>query len=178
MATRNVLDSLGNVIGTLTLPDTTTEDQWTAALSIYSATFTPISGLQVIGTKSVSATGTVTTSSGTATVISGMSIQPAKGKYLVFFNGSIYTAGASAVGEFGIYVDGTFLQETRRDVSCNLTLLGGLVTVSVNAIGVGTCTGTEVVMDGSKTIDVRFRSTNGGTIGFNERTLNLLKVQE
>lgn len=35
MATRDVLDYQGNVIGDLTLPDDTTEDQWTRALCIY-----------------------------------------------------------------------------------------------------------------------------------------------
>lgn len=37
MAIRNILDSLGNIIGSLLLPDETTEDQWTQQLSQYSS---------------------------------------------------------------------------------------------------------------------------------------------
>lgn len=35
MKTRNILDTFGNIIGTLTLPDCTTEEQWNIALSSY-----------------------------------------------------------------------------------------------------------------------------------------------
>ena len=36
MATRNILDSNGTAVGTLTLPDDTSEAVWTAALAAYS----------------------------------------------------------------------------------------------------------------------------------------------
>jgi hypothetical protein len=35
MATRNILDYQGNIIGSLTLPDSTSETQWAAALAPY-----------------------------------------------------------------------------------------------------------------------------------------------
>lgn len=35
MAIRNILNGNGDVIGSLELPDDTTDDQWTAALAIY-----------------------------------------------------------------------------------------------------------------------------------------------
>lgn len=179
MTTRNILDSLGNIIGQLTLDDSTTEDQWALALAPYALSNVPvpISTLS-ISTQTVSASGATTTSSSTASTIGGMIIStPIAGKYIAHFSGSIYTSGASATGEFGIYVDGTLISETRRDISCNLTLLGGLVTVSLNSIGVGTYTGTEVTLNGLQNIEVKFKSTNGGTIGFNERVFTLLKVQ-
>lgn len=34
--TRNVIDTLGAVVGTLTLPDSTSEDIWTYQLALYS----------------------------------------------------------------------------------------------------------------------------------------------
>lgn len=178
MSTRNILNNLGNVIGELTLPDETTEDQWTSALAPYalSNVSNPVS-MQTIATTTVSASGATTTSSSTPSTIGGMTIiAPVAGKYIANFSGSIYTAGASATGEFGIYIGGTLVSETRRDISCNLTLLGGLVTVSLNSIGVGTYSGTEVTLNGSQNIEVKFKSTNGGTIGFNERVFTILRV--
>lgn len=177
MATRNVLDSIGNIIGTLTLPDDTTEDQWTKALSPYALINPPPPTPTIIGTNNKTASGQVTTSSSTSSVVGGMSDMPTAGKYIVLFSGSIYTDGESAQGEFGFYVDGALLPETRRDIKCSLALLGGIVTISLNAIGVGTYTGTEVQLNGSQTIDVRFKSNNGGTIGFRERVMTLLRVR-
>lgn len=130
-----------------------------------------------LNTQITSATGNVSTSSGTASTVSGMTKTPPAGSYLVQFNGSIYTGGASAIGEFGIYKNGVLVTETRRDISCNLQLLGGLITISLNTIGVGTYTAGEIVADGNDIIDVRYRSTNGGTIGFKERVLTLIKVK-
>lgn len=173
---RNILDSLGNVIGTMTLPDDTTEEQWTKALSQYSAPQLP-SVPAVINSRNVTGSSPVTTSSSQPATIEGMVLKPEAGTYIALFNGSIYTAGASAVGEFGIYVNDVLISETRRDISCNLQLLGGLVTVSLNSIGVGTYSGTEITLDGNQLIDVKFRSTNGGTIGFKERVFTLIKVK-
>lgn len=136
---------------------------------------TPV--VSLINTLVDSAEDTVTTSSITPSVLSSIGT-PQAGSYVINFSGNIYTAGASAKGQFGIYVDGVILPETRRDISCALTLLGGLVTVSVNAIGVGTQTSAEIEVDGTQTIDVRFNSTNGGTIGFKERVLTLVQVSK
>lgn len=124
----------------------------------------------------VSASGTVSTSSSLASTVGSMTKTMPAGDYLVEFNGSIYTGGASAVGEFGIYKNGSLVSETRRDISCNLQLLGGLVTVSLNSIGVGTYTAGKLSVNGSDVVDVRFRSVNGGTIGFKERVLTFIRV--
>lgn len=173
--TRNILDPLSNIVGTLTLPDGTAESEWTRLLGQYSsppATIIP----SILGTTTVSATSTATTSSGTTSIIPGMTLMTASGKYIALFNGNIYTSGASSKGEFAIYVDGVIVTETKRAISCNLTLLGGLVTVSLNEIGVGTYTGTELNLTDNQVVTVQFRSTNGGTIGFAERVFTLMKV--
>lgn len=178
MAIRNILDSLGNVVGSLTLPDETTEAQWEAALGPYAIAIPEAPNTSVnILTYKVQSTANVTTSSGTAATVGGMTIVPQAGVYQARFNGGIYTDGASAKGEFGIYINGVLLSETRRDISCNLSLIGGLITISLNAIGVGTVTETEIYLDGTQTIDVRFRSLNGGTIGFSERVFTLMRVR-
>lgn len=177
MATRNILDSNGNIIGQLTLPDSTTEQQWQETLSLYTQIPQAITDRTLIDSYTVTANDPVTTSSSQEAVIGGMSLIPKPGKYIAIYNGSIYTAGASAVGEFGIYINDILKSETRRDISCNLQLLGGLVTISVNAIGIGTYTGTEIVLDGTQRVEAKFKSTNGGTIGFKERVLTLIKVR-
>lgn len=178
MSTRNILDSLGNVIGTLTLDDSTTESQWSQALAPYAVPVVtdPISG-QTLFTYTARAVNSITTSSSTASTVIIPDSTPVAGKYIAMFNGGINTGGASATGEFGIYVDGVILPETKRVISCNLQLLGGLVTISLNSIGVGTYTGSEIELNGSQVIDVKYKSTNGGTIGFNERVLTLIKVK-
>lgn len=176
MESRNILDNLGNIIGILELPEGTSETIWTEKLSEYSQVVVN-SSKRVLDTITVTGSGTTTTSSSTASTIQGMEVTPQSGKYIINFTGSIYTAGASAVGEFGIFIDGVQIADTRRDISCNIQLLGGLVTVSLNAIGVGTNTATEIDINENQKIEVMFRSTNGGTIGFKERSMTLLKVQ-
>lgn len=176
--TRNILDGSSAIIGTLTLPTTTSEPEWALKLALYTVSGLSINVEDILETLLSNATSAVTTSSSTASVIGGMTSTPVAGTYLAFFSGNVKTDGASAKGEFGIYVDGVQLTETRRDVSCALTLLGGLVSVSLNTIGVGTYTGTKVQLNGNNTLDVRYKSNNGGTIGFNERSLMLIKVKD
>lgn len=175
--TRNILDHSGTVIGTLTLDNGTSEAIWTSLLSPYANIPMSSIPIQSLSSTTVTGTGPVTTSSATPLTVSGMILTPAAGSYIALFNGGIYTGGASASGEFGFYISDVLIPETRRDISCNLTLLGGLVTVSLNNIGVGTNTGTEVILNGSQTIDVKFKSNNGGTIGFNERVMTLLRIK-
>lgn len=175
METRNILDSLANIIGSLSLPEGTSEEQWTQALANYNGGVVALVG-ELIDTYSLNETSTTTTSSSTPSTIGSLSLTPERGSYLAFFSGNIYTDGASAQGEFGIYVNAVQIASTRREVKCNLQLLGGLVTISLNSIGVGTYSGTRVDLDGTQTIDVRFKSNNGGTIGFKERSFTLMKV--
>ena len=177
MATRNILDYLGNVIGTLTLPDETSEDQWTQQLAPYAVQTPVVQKSPAIQTIKKSATDSVTTSVSQPATVSGMEHTPEAGAYIVDFNGAISTGGASAAGKFGIYVDDVLVAETLRPISCNLQPLGGLVTVSLNNIGLGTKTGSEVTVNGNQKIDVKFFSTNGGVIGFGERVLSLIKVR-
>lgn len=177
MATKNILDYLGQVVGTLTLPDSTTDDQWAAALAPYAQAPAPPSIPPSIISFTDVATDSVTTSSSQPATLTGMTRVPPAGTYIALFNGAITTNGASASGQFGFYVDGAPLPETIRPISCNLQLLGGLVTISLNTIGVGTYTGTQIDLNGTQTIDVRFLSTNGGTIGFNQRVMTLIKVK-
>jgi hypothetical protein len=173
---RNVVNHLGVITGTLELPDETTEDQWAAALAMYATPPTTVPPVPAVEAMAITETGSVTTSSGTESVVGGLSNKPVSGTYSIDFTANAFTGGTSAQGEFGLYVDGVLLPETRRELKCSLSLLGGLVTVSLNTIGVGTCTGSLVQLNGNQTVEVKFKSNNGGTIGFSERVLKLLKV--
>lgn len=176
MIIQNILDSVGTVIGTLSFPDGTDSGIVSAAVAQYTIATPPIPASSIIASNTFKQTSAVSTSASTPVALSGMSWTPPAGVYIVNFSGSINTNGASAVGTFGIYSNGTLVAETNRPISCNLSLLGGLVTISLNAIGVGTFTSTQLTLDGSTSIDVRFNSTNGGTIQFSERVLTFMKV--
>jgi hypothetical protein len=176
MITQNILDSLGAVIGTLSFPDGTDQSTINATLALYAQSSPTPLVVEEITTTVLSQLSNTTTSAASPTVMAGMSLVPPAGTYIVSFSGSVNTGGASASGTFGIYVNGSLLPETNRPISCNITLLGGLVTISVNSIGVGTYTGTQITLDGNSTLDIRFASTNGGTIGFTERVLTLIQV--
>ena len=51
MATRDILNYLGDVIGELSLPDETTEEQWAEALAIYASPPPQPSTKQIIKSK-------------------------------------------------------------------------------------------------------------------------------
>lgn len=118
----------------------------------------------------------ISTTSNTFVSVSGMSITPVAGTYMVTFSGKSTMTGASVRSEYAIYSGGSLIPNSLRETSCNLTLLGGLVTISLNTIGVGANTSTIVTVNGSQTIDVRYRSVNGGTIQVTERNLTLIRV--
>lgn len=176
MITQNILDSLGNVIGTLSFPDGTDSGTISAAVALYASATAVAISVPSLNTITTSLTTSITNSASTPMVAIATPAFAPKGTYIVQFSGSVNTGGSSASGTFGIYVNGGLLPETNRPISCNLTLLGGLVSVSVNQIGIGTYSGTQIVLDGNSTLDVRFASSNGGTLGFTERVLTLIKV--
>jgi len=177
METRNILDPSSAVIGTMTMPDGTAEPIWTAALAIYSTNNPVAISAPVLEAYTATATGDVTISSSTPTTITSMALTPKPGRYLVLFNADIYTDGASAAGEYGIYIDDVLQVETKRAIFCNLTLIGGLVTVSLNRISVGTAVHGQFDLNGVQVVDVKFKSTNGGTIGFSDRVLKTVRLK-
>lgn len=176
METRNVLNNGGQTIGQLSLPVGTAESIWAAKISQYALIVGPYVPADSINSLVLTGSGAVTTSSGTPSLVPGMTTKPAPGAYLVFFNGSASTNGANASGSFGLYKDGVLLTETKRDISCQLQLLGGLVSISLNTIAVGTYSGGKITVDGTNTIELKYLSANGGTIGFSDRTMMLIRV--
>lgn len=124
----------------------------------------------------VSDTSNQTTTSASYTNITGMTSTPASGTYLVIFNGKASTSGASAGGSFSIAVAGSTQTDSVRDISCNLVLLGGLVTISVNTIASSMTCVSRVTVNGSQAITAQFKSNTGGTISVTEKNMTIMKV--
>lgn len=175
--TRNIVNGSAQIIGTLKLPAGTAEAIWTVLLAFHGGLISSIPASDDIDTLVLTGSGSVTTSSGQPSLVPGMTAKPTAGSWLIFFNGSASTNGANAAGSFGLYKDGVLITETKRDISCQLQLLGGLVSISLNTIAVGTYSGGKVIVDGTNTIELKYLSSNSGTIGFSDRTMMLIKVK-
>ncbi len=130
----------------------------------------------ILNTERSTGSSGLTRSAQTFSQISGMVKTPAAGRWLVIFNARAVTTGASTQGEFQIYKNDIAIVETLQEVSCNLVLLGGLVTISLNTVGGNaTCIG-DVLCNGTDVIDVKWRSANGGTVAVSSRVLYMVKV--
>lgn len=121
------------------------------------------------------ATAAVTTSSGTFSVMTGMTITPTQaGTYLVIFNGSMYGNGINTEGEFAIFVGGTQQTDSTRGFTINVNVLG--LTLGDSRIRVGGSLVCIVSVNGSQAIDARFRSLDGVSLGCQQRTLTLVRL--
>lgn len=119
---------------------------------------------------------TQTTTSTTYANITNMTSTPASGTYFVIFNGHATTSGASSSGLFALALAGSIQTDSVREISSNLILLGGLVTISTNTIGCSMTCVSKITANGSQAITAQFKSTAGGTINIQEKSLTLLKV--
>lgn len=115
---------------------------------------------------SLNATGTITTTSGTYSTMSGITTTPAAGTYLAIFscNASIST---DSDGDIALHIAGVEQLVTRRNMSVN--------TGTVNtAIGGEIGFMTLITVNGSQIVDVRFRENGGATMTVNRRELILI----
>ena len=117
-------------------------------------------------------TDTVTRSLSTFSIISGMSVTPPHGTYLVIFTATQRLATANADGEFAIFKNTTQITESTRRVFLNITTVAGLIG---NAHGANGTPIAKVTVNGKESISARFRATNG-TIACDNRSMILLEV--
>lgn len=126
--------------------------------------------------QSVTATANATTTSGTNSVISGMTLTPVAGTYLVLYSGTIGTSDVNNSGEVSIYTGATQVTHTVRVTGINVALLLGLIGTSTVNEGAGQ-TQAVVTVDGATAISVQFRRTVGsGTITVGQRSMIILRV--
>lgn len=119
---------------------------------------------------------TNTTTSTTYANLTGMTATPTAGTYLVIFNGHATTSGASAGGFFSLALAGTTVADSVREISANLVLLGGLVTVSLNTIGSSMTSISKITVTGSQAVTAQFKSSSGGTINVQEKNMTFIRV--
>ncbi len=122
-----------------------------------------------------SATGNVSTTSGTFSVITGMSITPPlAGSYLVFFSGTLFNTVTNTTGEYSLFVNA--VQQKTRGIDTQVQILG-LITLTTALISVPGALIDVVSVTGTDAVDIRYRRTAGaGNIGCGDRSLSLVRV--
>lgn len=132
-------------------------------------------GATIVKTQ-LTATSTVTTSSATFSVISGMTTTPIAGTYLIQYSGSMaITSGVNGSAEIAIFQNGTVVTHTTRTMSLTVALALGLIGTAAVAPS-GSDTTAIVTLNGSETIDVRFRSVSGDPFRCTSRSMQIIKI--
>ena len=120
-----------------------------------------------VDTVQVSDTADTTTVSGTYELVSGMTITPGAGDYLVWFSGSLESTAGGSTQNVSLFVDGGQITHTEREILTEGSIPDTPFTAVTHAFLPGVTAG--------QAINVRWR-TSGGTATMHQRTLVLTKV--
>lgn len=125
----------------------------------------------IVGTHSdTTATANATTASGTDAVITGMTVTPTVGTYLVMFSAAINSNNAGSTQTISFYVGGVQRADSVRKISPfdggTLSALNASCGVAIQGI---------VTVTGSQAIAVEW-STNGGTAICGPRCLSIVQI--
>jgi hypothetical protein len=131
-------------------------------------------GLQPATTQAGQTTNTTTTSA-TFNLMSGMSITPPAGTYLVHFSTSLQSNSSDALVRVAIYSGGTQQPVSIRNCQPRVDATGGFGGNSSLDVRTSISTQCEVTVNGSQAIECRW-STSGGTATANQRTLNIIRI--
>lgn len=126
-------------------------------------------------TTQLSQTGLVSTTSSAFAPVSGMSLTPTTGTYVLLFTAFFYTSGVNTQGEVILRVGGVEVAHSRRIQYDDAAILG-LVTLSTNQGGSSATIAAQFSVNGSQAVEILFRSATGGTTYIRERTLLLIQV--
>lgn len=123
-----------------------------------------------ISNTEISATGGVTAGTGADALMTGMTVTPVAGTYLVWFSCDINSANAGAATSVSFYVGGSQKADSLRKVVpfCGGTLTSGSARCGVALNGV-------ITVNGSQAIEIRW-SASSGTNTVAARTMNILRV--
>lgn len=121
-----------------------------------------------VGQEVESSTNTTTTST-TDVLLTGMTITPGAGTYLVLFTGCSTNNTLSASNEVSLYLDGVRQNTTARRKN-NDSVVSGTILQGVHAFA------KKVTVSAGQTIEVRWK-VSAGTGTFNERILTLFNYQ-
>lgn len=126
-----------------------------------------ISGIQ---NTEVSATATATAATGADALMTGMTITPVAGTYLVWFSCDLNSANGGAVVSVSVYVGGTQKADSLRKIE---PFSGGTLTSGSQRVGVAI--NGVVTVNGSQAIEIRW-STSSNAPTAAARTMNILRV--
>lgn len=118
----------------------------------------------------VSATATATTTSNVDAVITGMTMTPPAGTYLVWYSADLNSPNSGSVVSVSIYVGGVQKGDSLRKI---MPFAGGTLTAGSQRVGVST--NGLVTVNGSQAIAIEW-STSAGTITTGPRTMNTLRI--
>lgn len=124
---------------------------------------------------SAAATSTISTTSGTFSVVGSMTLTPVAGTYLCIFSADVETGNVNGQGEFQFFNGGVAISGTKRQVELEVALLWGSIGTARLNVGAG-CFFAVVTANGTNAIDVRYRSVDGRTVTVTSRSMFMLKV--
>lgn len=128
-----------------------------------------------VSNQEVSATAGTTQTSATPAVISGMTITPAAGTYLVMFSAWVTHNTASDTISIAIYAGGTQKADSVRTVTPFPPGGGGIGGTAAAAIDLCVATQGIVTVNGSQAITIEW-ATSGGTATANQRTMDIVRL--
>lgn len=117
----------------------------------------------------VSATADATTTSNTPALLTGMTITPVPGTYMVWFSSSTTSNGTNCTQTFALYNNGSI----KADSSRTIQPYDGGTLAAATATGAVAINAFVTVTTG--TIEIHW-STTGGTATCHQRTLNILRI--
>lgn len=117
----------------------------------------------------ISATADTTTTSTTDVLVSGMTVTPVSGTYLVWFSSSVDHSNQSVAVVVSLYSGGTLKANSVRSPIPRFNGVGAITLGPVVAIN-GT-----VTVNGAQAIEIRWK-TASGTATMHQRCINIVKV--
>lgn len=117
-----------------------------------------------------SSTASATSATGADALMTGMTLTPLQGRYLVWFSCDLNSAAAGDVVSVSIYVGGVQKADSLRKI---MPFAGGTLTSGSQRVGVAT--NGIVTVNGAQAIEIRW-STSAGAPTAAGRTLNILQV--
>lgn len=128
-------------------------------------------GTLASGISNTEVSGSSSVTSGTSDVLlTGMTITPVSGTYMVWFSCDVTSPTAGDAISFSIYVGGVQKADSLRKI---IPFSGGTLTTG-NARGCAATNGV-VTVNGSQAIEIRWSSSTGGVTAQN-RTMSILRV--
>ena len=116
----------------------------------------------------ITATNTISTSSGSLILATGMTVTPAAGTYLVLFSGSVQTPN-TAIANVSIYSNGSEITAARRTMQGDAGLTSATPVFPFFTIGTAT-------VNGAQTIEGRWSVSALGSAEMYQRSLVLIKL--